>query len=101
VLKAEVEVNAGGVCMLLFGRLARANKLRKGRNGLRLIGKAQLSLHRATLAGPHAGTLDLISAVAVHIPHNRSVNDALLDNSLEDFRWLSRNDTRLNVLVVS
>jgi hypothetical protein len=41
------------------------------------------------------------SVVTVHIPHGRSVNDALLNNSLENFRWLSRNDTRLNVLVVS
>jgi hypothetical protein len=55
---AEVEVRVA-VFALLLGRLARANKLKEGRNGLRFIGKVQLSLRRATLAGPHADSLDI------------------------------------------
>jgi hypothetical protein len=48
----------GCVCMLR--RLARANKRKEGRNGLHLIGKVQLSLHQATLAGPHADSIDVV-----------------------------------------
>jgi hypothetical protein len=48
----------GCVCML--GRLARANKRKEGRNGLHLIGKVQLSLHRTALAGAHADSIDVV-----------------------------------------
>jgi hypothetical protein len=59
MVKAEVEVSVA-VFALLLGRSARANKRKEGRNGLRFIGKVQLSLRRATMAGPHADSLDMV-----------------------------------------